>query len=311
VVSHLPYHVTPRVIPTAGQAGIGSSSVSPCRLHALSSGGPSTPGQYVVRTHAACVLCPRSAPRCRRWRWRPRACWRPGRAASARPCGTSPAARRAFPSASTPQAARALALAPPVADLRPGLPGLQPRSRPSKTNRSIAVRQPSSSHAQPREHPPSILYPPAPAAASRGAAHARTSEHRCSPQRRSPGARRPDRRTAGALPQVAGRSPGRRPESSRRLADSQVVQPPAADSPLSNRWPRGDRSPGHGSTQGVHRAAVSLWPWAKQQFVIWSLIWTFDLIIYLVVTSCLVCDEWMNNNMLCYIERDMFVDIQD
>jgi hypothetical protein len=22
-------------------------------------------------------------------------------------------------------------------------------------------------------------------------------------------------------------------------------------------------------------------------------------------------DEWMNNNMVCYIERDMFVDIQD
>jgi hypothetical protein len=72
----------------------------------------------------------------------------------------------------------------------------------------------------------------------------RRLEHyrRCSLQRRSLGAQRPDRRTTGALSQAA------RPAG---------AQSPTADSSLSSRRPRGDRSPEHGSRRGVHRAAVS------------------------------------------------------
>ena len=147
-----------------------------------------------------------------------------------------------------------------VADLRPGLPGLQPRSRPTKTNRSIAARQPSSSRAQPREHPSSILYPPAPAAASRGggAAHARTPEHRWSSQRRSPGARRPDHRSTAAgrrplappAPEVqpptrrlsSRRPPTRRcPAADRRLV---VVQPPTRRCPAADHAVTGVRGMG-------------------------------------------------------------------
>jgi hypothetical protein len=138
-----------------------------------------------------------------------------------------------------------------VADLQPGLSGLQLRSQPSKANRPIAARQPSSSRLALAVPSPVNILPlsytlqlqPPPAVEPPTLGPRRPEHHRrCSPQRRSPRAWRPDDRST-----AAGRSPRRRPESSHRLV---VVQSPTTR-------PRGDRRLEHGSRRGVHQAAVS------------------------------------------------------